>query len=501
MSVWQRFMQQWLQVWQRLSPLGRVAVSGFGAAFLILVVGVGIWTSTTKYAVLFSGLQVDDAGAITQKLDADRVPYELSNGGTTILVSADRVLKTRMSLNVAGLPQGAGKGYELFDGMSMGTTPFVQNLNYVRATQGELARTIMQLDPVATAKVHLVQTDTSVFIRDEKPVTASVFIKTKPGQTLTRKTSAGIVAFLASSVKGLTPENVTLLDSEGRLLSERRDSRSGLASSDQHEYQREVEAELALKAQEILARLLGPGQAVVRVTAEMSFKRIKEQSEKVDPDNRVATRESTTTSKSTGPTGPQGIAGATSNATGAPKPAPGGGTLKQDETTENEYAVSRTQRQSEENQGMIDRLTIAVILMPVAGDPDADPEESLGITTNEAKELVKQAVGFKEGRDQIQVSLGKPQAVESNAAEEATIATAQKWQNYAHVLKASALAIAALTGLVGVAMLFRRKPASNLQVAKSNELDPMSEPLDVGAVVSTLKSWLSDSNQQAQPTT
>jgi flagellar M-ring protein FliF len=502
MSAWQRFVQQWLQVWQRLSPMGRVAVVSFGAVFLILVVSVGIWTSTTKYAVLFSGLQMDDAGAITQKLDADRVPYEVADNGKTILVPSDRVLKTRMSLNVAGLPQGAGKGYELFDGMSMGTTPFVQNLNYVRATQGELARTIMQLDPVANAKVHLVQPDTSVFIRDEKPVTASVFIKTKPGQTLTRKTSAGIVAFLASSVKGLTPENVTLMDSEGHVLSERRDSRTGLASSDQHEYQREVEAELAMKAQEILARLLGPGQAVVRVTAEMSFKRIKEQSEKVDPDNRVATRESTTTSKSTGPTGPQGIAGAAANVAGAAKPSTpaGSGTLKQDETVLSEYAVSRTQRQSEENQGMIDRLTIAVILMPIADDPDANPEESLGITTNEAKELVKQAVGFKEGRDQIQVSLGKPQAVESNAAEEAVIATAQKWQNYANVLKASALAIAALTGLVGVFMLFRRKPESNVQAAKSNEIDPMSEPLDVGAVVSTLKSWLGDSNQQAQPT-
>ena len=501
MSAWQRFMQQWLQVWQRLSPMGRVAVSGFGAVVVVLVVSVGIWSSTTKYAVLFSGLQVDDAGAITQKLDADRVPYELSNNGTTILVSADRVLKTRMSLNVAGLPQGAGKGYELFDGMSMGTTPFVQNLNYVRATQGELARTIMLLDPVASAKVHLVQPDSSVFIRDEKPVTASVFIKTKPGKTLTRNTSAGIVAFLASSVKGLTPENVTLLDSEGRIMSERRDSRTGLASSDQHEYQREVEGELVRKAQEILTRLLGPGQAVVSVTAEMSFKRIKEQSEKVDPDNRVATRESTTTSKSTGATGPQGTVGATANVPGGAKPTnAAGGTLKQDETIANEYAISRTETQTEENQGTIDRLTVAVILMPVSDDPDADPEELLGITAKEATELVKQAVGFKEGRDQIQVSLGKPHAVESNAAEEAVVATAQKWQNYANVLKASALAIAALTGLVGVFLLFRSKPASNVQAAKSNESDPASEKVDIGAVVSTLKSWLGDSNQQAQPT-
>lgn len=500
MSAWQRFMHQWLQVWQRLSPMGRVGVSGFGIVCVILIASVSFWASNTNYAVLSRGTSTEEAGAIVQKLDADRVPYELADGGTTILVPSERVMKVRLSLYVAGLSQGAGKGYELFDGMSMGTTPFVQNVNYGRAVEGELARTLMQLDPITSAKVHIVQPDNSVFIRDEKPVTASIFIKTKSGQSLSRKKAEAIVAFLASGVKGLTPDNVTLVDSEKGLLSDRRDSKTGLASSDQHEFQREVESELETKAQEILGRLLGPGQAVVRVTAEMSFKRIKEQSEKVDPDNRVATRESTTTSKSTGPTGPQGVAGAASNATGAPKPAAGGGTLKQDETAENEYAISRTQRQSEENQGMIDRLTVAVILMPISDDPDADPEESLGITATEVKELVKQAVGFKETRDAIQVSIGKPQAIESNAAEEAVMATAQKWQNYANVLKASALAIAALTGLVGVIMIFRRKPAANLQEAKANEPDPMAEPLDVGAVVSTLKSWLSDSNQQPQPT-
>ena len=219
MSGWQRFTQQWMQVWKRQSSLGRAVIGGAAAACLLAIAWVGYWSSQSNYAVLLSGLQPDDAAAITQKLEADRVPYEISSGGTTILVPADRVLKIRMSLTVAGLPQGAGKGFELFDAMSMGTTPFVQNLNYVRATQGELARTIMQLEPVAHARVHLVQSDPTPFVREEKPVTASVFVKTKPGQTLSRKTTAGIVAFLACSVKGLAPDNVTVLDSEGHVLS------------------------------------------------------------------------------------------------------------------------------------------------------------------------------------------------------------------------------------------------------------------------------------------
>ena len=501
MAGWERFAQQCMLVWKRLSPMGRVAFSGAASAFLVLIVWVGFWASATNYAVLFSGLQPEDAAGIAQKLDADRIPYELSNGGTTVMVPAERVLKIRMSLAMAGLPQGAGKGFELFDQMSMGTTPFVQNLNYVRASQGELTRTIMQLEPVAHARVHIVQPDPSPFIRDDKPVTASVWIRTKAGRTLTREFAAGIAAFMAGSVKGLTPDNVTVLDSQGRVLSDSRDARGGLASSNQREYQREIESDLASKAQEILGRLLGPGQAVVRVNAEMSFRRVKEQSEKVDPDARVATHESTTSSKSTAPAGPRGTAGAAANVAGAlPAAATSNGPLKQDEVTESQYSISSTKRQTEENQGTIDRLTIAVSLMPPTSDPDADPEEALGITAAEAKELVKQAVGFKEGRDQIHVSLGKAPAEAGETAEEIAFAGAQRWKNYVNMVKAAALMIAALTGLVMVLLLFRSGSKGTSADANTRASVSSQEPLDVGAVVSTLKSWLGDSSRNAQPT-
>ncbi len=501
MGVWQRFSQQWLQVWTRLSPMGRVAFSGAGASFLVLIVWVGFWASTTNYAVLASGLQPEDAAVIAQKLDADRIPYELANGGTTILVPAERVQKTSMSLNVAGLPQGGGKGFELFDQMSMGATPFLQNVNYTRAMQGELARTIMTLEPVAHAKVLIVPADQSPFIRDEKPATANVTIRTKPGQTLSRKAVAGIVAQVASSVKGLTPDNVTVVDSQNFVLSEQPDSSGGLVSSKQREHQREVEADLARKAQEILNRAVGPGQAVVRVTAVMKFQHVEEQSDKVDPDARVATRESSTLSKTTNPTGPRGTTGAVANVPGAQPVTPkDGGPLKQDETIESNYAISSTKRQLVENQETIDRLTIAVILMPISDDPDADPEEALGITATEAEKLVKQAVGFIEKRDEIQVSIGKPSAPETDAVEDTAFATAQRWQNYINLVKASALVIAALAGLVMVMMMFRSKPIAPAQDAKSNEPASSQELLDVGAVVSTLKSWLGDSGRNAQPT-
>ncbi len=502
MGAWQQFTQQWSQVWLRLSPKGRVALGGAGAVFLLLIIWVGLWASTTKYAVLVSGLQPEDAAGIAEKLDADRIPYELSVGGTTILVPAERVLKTRMNLAVAGLPQGAGKGFELFDQMSMGTTPFVQNLNYVRAIQGELARTIMQLEPVAHARVHIVQPDPSPFIREEQPVTATIVVRTKNGQTLSRRATNGIVALVAGSVKGLSTDNVTVVDTESHVLSERHDARGGQASSDQREYQREMEQDLSSKAQAILNRALGPGQAVVHVTANMSFRHLTEQTVKVDPDARAATRESNTTSKSTTPAGPRGTTGAAANVAGAQPPAVNGNSpTNQNEAILSEYVVSQTNRQIIEDQGVIDRLTVAVILMPTSTDPDVDPEEALAITAADAKELVKQAVGFKEGRDEIQVSVGKASAPDADESESPAFVTAQRWENYINLVKASALAIAALSGLIMVVKLFRNQPAAAAPETKSNEPVLSQEPLDVGAVVSTLKSWLGDSSgRNPQPT-
>ncbi|MEK6257840.1 MAG: flagellar basal-body MS-ring/collar protein FliF [Planctomycetota bacterium] len=456
----QQFTQQLQQFWSRQGTAGRVVYGGVTLALMVLVGGVSYWASQTEYSVLFSGLPAEDADAIVQKLEADRTSYQLTSGGSTILVPADKVHQARMTLVAAGLPQGSGKGFELFDQMSMGATPFVQNLNYVRAIQGELARTIMTLEPVAHARVHIVQPEPTPFVREEKPVTASVVIKTRAGAALSRRATAGIVALVAGSVKGLTAENVTVLDSDGQVLSEKRDAKGGSASSDQLAYQRDVESHLASKAQEILSRLLGHGRAVVRVTADMSFRHLKETTEKFDPEGKVVTRELLTSSKTTSATGTRGPAGAVSNIPpGQPVGPSGAAPNKNDETIENEYAVSRTNRQLEEQQGTIDRLTVAVMLIPSPTDANTPPEETLGITPAEAKELVKQAVGYKEGRDQIQVSIGKVAEAPAEAALDAGILALQQWQNYATIVRASSGGVVAfLLFAIGIVAL-RRLPA------------------------------------------
>ena len=498
MNGLQKFLQQIQQLWMRQSVMGKAVYAGALLAVVAAVGSVSYWVTKTDYQTLVSGLPTEEAAAIVEKLDADRTPYKLTAGGTTILVAADKVQKTRMTLAVAGLPKGAGKGFELFDEMSMGATPFVQNMNYVRAIQGELARTIMQLDQVAQARVHIVQPEPTPFVREEKPVTASVVLRTKPGATLSRRATAGIVALVAGSVKGLTPDNVTVLDSEGQVLSEKRDSTRGLASSDQLTYQRDVESHLASKAQELLTRLLGPGRAVVRVTADMSFRHVKEISEKFDPDGKVVSRESVMSSKTTSATGPRGPAGAASNvppgqATGA---VGSGGPNKNEETIESEYVVSRVNRQSEEQQGNINRLTIAVMLIPLPMEDGTPPAETLGITPEEAKELVKQAVGYKDGRDQIQVSIGKvPEPAEPAAAPGVEVLAAQQWLNYATNLKSSSLFVGGLvlTGIIGL-LLFRRRPATvpaaaNAALVTATSSSTADELADLNAVTAIIKAW------------
>jgi len=486
--------EQIQQLWSRQSLVGRVVLGGATAILALAVVAVGFWASQTSYAVLYSGLPTEEAAAITQKLDADRTTYKLSSDGTTILVPTDRVQKTRMSLAVAGVLQGSEKGYAIFDSMSMGATPFIQNMNYVRAIQGELAKTIMTLDPIAHARVHIVQPDPSPFVREEKPVTASVVIKTRPGATLNRSATQGIVALVAGSVKGLTTDNVTVLDTVGTVLSEKKKSTQGMASTDQLAHQVEVESLLASKAQEILTRLLGPGRAVVRVTADMSFKHVKEMSEKFDPEGKVVTRESVSSSKTTAPGGPRGPAGTASNIPPVPAIGPPiSGPSANEEVLESEYAVSHVNLSQEEQRETIHRLTVAVMLIPPIPVDETPLEESLGITPNEAGLLVKQAIGFKEGRDQIQVSIGKPAETPVEEALDQQIVVAQAWQNYGAVAKGSSLGIAALSLLAIGLLAFRRKSAPRPTTsAPAFSTGAAAELSDLHAVAGTIKAWLEE---------
>src|SRR5512138_18325 len=202
-----------------LSPGKRMLIAG--VAFLsVMAFAVLIFVANrTDYRPLFANLTSEDAGEIVKKLKEQKVPYQISSDGKALMVPADKVYELRLSLASDGLPQGGGVGFEIFDRKNFGVTEFVQKLNYQRALQGELSRTITQLAGVEQARVHLTIPEKSLFKENEKPATASVVLKMKSNRTLRESDVQGIVHLVASSVEGMDPDHVSVLDGRGKILS------------------------------------------------------------------------------------------------------------------------------------------------------------------------------------------------------------------------------------------------------------------------------------------
>jgi len=273
-------------IYQRLTFKQRITIGAVSLFTVLILIFLVKWVTRPSYTVLFSNLDPKEAGLIVERLKDSGVPYRLKNGGTTILVPSKEVYETRLELASQGLPQTGGVGYEIFDKNNLGVTDFIQRINYRRALEGELARTICQLAEIQAARVHLVIPEPRLFAEDQKEATASVTLKLKPLTRLSKTQIQGIAYLVASSVEGLKPENVTIIDSHGNILSKdlRRDSLIGL-TSDQLELQKRVENYLAEKAQSLLEGVIGRNNAIVRVAVELDFERAERTVEKYDPEN------------------------------------------------------------------------------------------------------------------------------------------------------------------------------------------------------------------------
>ena len=269
--------------------------------FLLSLVGFGsliFWNSQPDYQVLFTNLSPEDAGEMLSKLKEKKIPFRLSQNGTALLVSKDQVYDTRLSLAAEGLPKGGGIGFEVFDRTNLGTTDFVQKLNYQRALQGELSRTIKQIKEIEQARVHIVTPKESLFAEDQKKPTASVFVKSRSGMTLSSYQVDGIVHLVASAVEGLEPGNITVIDTSGKILSKRSDhTLIGQLTTTQLEYQRNIEEGLRKKVQGMLEEVLGPNKAIARISTEIDFQQIDITEEKYDP-NTVLRSEQKNTERS-----------------------------------------------------------------------------------------------------------------------------------------------------------------------------------------------------------
>jgi flagellar M-ring protein FliF len=239
------------QMWQQLSafflalpPARRIVVAGAGLASMAMVLGLAWWVQRPLYRPLFTNLGERDASLIVEALKAEKVPFQLDDGGHAVLVPGERLYELRLALASRGLPEGGGVGFELFDRQTLGQTDFLQRLNYQRALQGELGRTIGQLGGVESARVHVAIPERSLFVAEDRRPSASVVLRLAPGRALARAQIDGIVHLVAASVEGMDPGNVTVVDEAGRMLTpEHRAGESG-TSSDALDMQRTIERQL-----------------------------------------------------------------------------------------------------------------------------------------------------------------------------------------------------------------------------------------------------------------
>jgi flagellar M-ring protein FliF len=453
-----RLLAQMREFWSGLG-FARRALLVLATVGVIATVGSFAYLSGTNYVNVYRDLDIAEVGAMRTALTAQNIPNELSADGTAIRVPAERLPEARVALATAGLPSRGGKGLDIFDESSFLTTPFVQSVNYQRALQGELARSIQQLEPVHTARVIIARPEPNQYAlsRDTKVTTASVTLRLKPGATMNRGSAAGIVSLVARSVEGLKPENVTVIDSAGRVLSDPHAADRDSLPTPQLEFRRELEAYLASKAQDMLAQTLGAGRVFVQVSADINFNRVKELQKTYSPE-RVARIERNTTTKSTGGA-PRGVVGPSSNVARAggttSSASAGGGGTSSSEDTATDYALSETVRDLEEGRGAVTRLSVAVI-----ADLRPPAEGQAVISAADAEEIVKRAVGFRTGRDEVKLS-NVPLTVPAAPEPDEALARLQRVQAYVGLARNISLALACVlvVGIFGLLALRRRKPA------------------------------------------
>lgn len=452
-NTWQDRLKQ---AWSNLTSAQRVAVGVGAVALLALALYVGFWTQTPDYATLYTGLSEEDAAAIVDQLRTLGVPYRLLQGGTAIQVPAREVYNVRLEMAKQGLPKGGTVGFELFDGGQLGNlgmTDFMQRVNYQRALEGELARTIASMEPVASARVHIVIPEPSLFISEERAPTASIVLGLKPNAELTRTQVRAITYLVASSVEGLKPSNITLVDVAGNILSAAGEADAVpstlAASTGQLEVQRAYERELETRLQTMLDQALGPNRALVRVSATFNWDQKQINSETYAPltDGVGVVRSETSREETFEGTGTPagGVPGVDSNAQTPTYPTAGStGPSKytRQDTTRN-YEVSKVVQSVVQAPGTLQRLSVAVLMDDKIPQAQAESIQAMmvaaaGIDATRGDTVAVQRIPF-----------------EAQAAEEPATAEAERKALWLTLMRLAALLLAMVLLLRFARLTFR----------------------------------------------
>jgi flagellar M-ring protein FliF len=449
--------------------LSGLAVLGFVSTIL----------SRPQYRPLFSNIKESDGAAIIAKLKEAKVPYQIEGDGTTISVPADKVHELTFQMAAAGLPEGGTTGFSIFDKTNFGMTEFSQKVNYQRAMQGELERTLSTVGEVAQARVHLALPEERLYEKDRQDPTASIMLTLKPGGALDEERVAGIVHLVSTAVEGLKPENITLMDNKGNLLNEL-PSKDGTAGPKENLKQMQLalnyEERIKHDAQTMLDQALGPGKSVVRVKATLDFSQHELEKETYQPQPQgqgkgVLASQQETTETYSGTGKPGAAPGVSANLMGSNPGGVGKADGYQRKETNSKWQVSKQIERLKDSPGKLTRLSVAVLL---DGQYPAPRLQSM-------KQMVSAAVGADATRGDM-VSVDAMPFDNSVAVKQDTeLKQTQKRDMIIYWVKAGLAIVLALVFLLFVKGL-TRKPATYEALAEralpADTTTPVLEALD-----------------------
>ncbi|CAM6699428.1 flagellar basal-body MS-ring/collar protein FliF [Leclercia adecarboxylata] len=433
-----------LEWMSRLRANPKVPLIVAGAAAIAIVVAMVLWAKQPDYRTLFSNLSDQDGDAIVTQLTQMNVPYRFSDNGGALEVPADKVHELRLRLAQQGLPKGGAVGFELLDQEKFGISQFSEQVNYQRALEGELARTIETLGPLKSARVHLAMPKPTLFVREQKAPSASVTVNLQPGRALDEGQISAVVHLVSSAVAGLPPGNVTLVDQMGRLLTKSNTSARDLNDA-QLKYATDVENRVQSRIEAILGPIVGTSNVHAQVTAQIDFADKEQTEEQYRPNGDAAqavmrSRQVNENLQVGGPN-PGGVPGALSNQPAPANTAPittpaqnqqngqqgaqqqqtttaansGPRTSSRNETTN--YEVDRTIRHTKMNTGDVQRLSVAVVVN-YKTLPDGKPLPLTAEQMKQIEDLTREAMGYSEKRgDTLNVVNSPFSAVDDTSGE------------------------------------------------------------------------------------
>jgi flagellar M-ring protein FliF len=385
------FLQKVKAVWQNISLIQRALLIAIVLTFVIVGALLTHWARRPDMRMLYNELSPEEAAKMTEKLSEKGIAYELRNGGRSIYVPKEKVYQVRLDMAKEGLPAGEQGGYKIFDDEKIGISPFVQNVNLKRALQEELAKSIQMINGVVHARVHIVSSEQTIFTSEAGTTSASVVLKLKPGFRLSGLNVAAITHLVSGSVEGLKSENVTVIDSEGRLLTSEADQELASGAGTVQDYKERVEQSLSQKVEDMLTAVLGPGRATVKVSAVVDMTSSNVVMERYDPTTKVPKKEEIKSNSETEPS---------SAPAEGETPVPGG--TKRDETILTEYAVGKTVEQKVDLPGEIKSLKVAAAVdLSPSESADANEAEGAGeaakiMELSDVESLIKNALGLGE---------------------------------------------------------------------------------------------------------